>query len=96
METVRYIVLRLIYVVIVELAVILALHLTGAHGNSMRFGVVFQISIFASVIYFFSDFMADSIFQTDYNKVPAAAWKILAIVFGIIGVVCFFTIGNGA
>lgn len=93
----RDIILKLMAVAITEVSVILALHLTGAHGNSTRFSVVLHISEFAVPIYFFSDFMADSIFQNDDNRVrvPAAAWKFLAIVLGIIGVICFFTVGNG-
>jgi len=95
MKAVRDIIFRLIAVAITELVVVLALRLTGAHGNSTRFSIVLKTSFFAALIYFFSDFMADSIFQTDDNRVPAAAWKFLAVVLGIIGIICFFSIKNG-
>ncbi len=47
MKAVRDIIFRLIAVAITKLVVVLALRLTGAHGNSTRFAIVLKTSFLA-------------------------------------------------
>ncbi len=92
--------LKALLLAAIQLVIAAALVWTGAHTGSVRFWVVLKISFFASLLYLFrgSSYLTGSNFWFEGEWVdtptPSVIWKLLAVMLGIIALVCFFAIGN--